>query len=85
MYLSAEVVALGPPAVVTVISTVPALSAGAVAVMLVALVTVKLGAFVVPKLTAVALVKPVPVIVTLVPPALGPDAGLTPVTVGTAA
>ena len=26
---------------------------------------------------------PVPVIVTVVPPVLGPDAGLTPVTVGT--
>ena len=35
-----------------------------------------------PKLTAVAPVKPVPVTVTDVPPVLGPEVGLTPVTVG---
>ena len=54
MYLSAEPVALVPPGVVTVMSTVPAVSAGAVAVMLVALLTVKLVAAVEPNLTAVA-------------------------------
>jgi hypothetical protein len=37
-----------------------------------------------PMVTAVAAVKPVPVMVTAVPPALGPDVGLMPVTVGTA-
>ena len=37
---------------------------------------------VVPKLTTVAPVKPVPVTVTGVPPAVGPEVGLTPVTVG---
>jgi hypothetical protein len=37
---------------------------------------------VLPKSTAVAPVKPVPVIVTLVPPAVGPLLGLTLVTVG---
>ncbi len=58
--------ALVPPGVVTVTSTVPAVPAGAVAVMLVALLTVKLVAAVEPNLTAVAPVKLVPVIVTVV-------------------
>ena len=48
----------------------------------VALLTVKLVAAVPPKLTAVAPVKLVPVIVTEVPPAAGPEDGLTRVTVG---
>ena len=39
---------------------------------------------VVPKLTALAPVKPVPVMVTVVPPAGGPATGLTAVTVGAA-
>jgi hypothetical protein len=38
---------------------------------------------VVPNLTDVTPVKPVPVTVTVVPPASGPVAGVTPVTVGT--
>jgi hypothetical protein len=42
-------------------------------------------AFVAPNLTTVAPVKLVPVIVTLVPPAVGPAEGFTPVTAGTAA
>jgi hypothetical protein len=37
-----------------------------------------------PNLTAVAPVKLVPVMTTLVPPAVGPDVGDTPVTVGAA-
>ena len=81
MYLSAALVALVPPAVVTVTSTVPAVPAGAVAAMVVA-VSVLMVADVVPNLTAVALVRLVPVIVTLVPAASGPEDGLTPVTVG---
>ena len=44
----------------------------------------KLVAAVAPKLTAVAPVKPVPVMVTEVPPASGPAVGLTAVTVGAA-
>ena len=75
-------VALVPPAVVTVMSTVPAAWAGVVAVMDVALLTVKLVAAVPPKLTAVAPVNPVPVMVTDVPPAVVPLFGLTLVTVG---
>ena len=48
----------------------------------VALSTVKDVAAVLPKLTAVAPVKVVPVITTLVPPAVVPDAGATAVIVG---
>ena len=70
-----------PAGVVTVTSTVP-VPAGLSAVIVVSLTTVKLVAGVVPKSTAVAPVKPVPVIVTEVPPAAGPLVGLMPVTVG---
>jgi len=73
-----------PPAVTTVISTIPALPAGEVAVIDVALLTVKLVALLAPNFTAVAPVKLVPVIVTDVPPVVGPAGGLTPVTVGSA-
>ena len=82
MYLSAEPVALVPPGVVTVTSTAPAVSAGAVAVICEALTTVTLVATFEPNSTAVAPVRLVPVIVTVVPPAVGPAAGLTLVTVG---
>ena len=82
MYWSAALVALVPPGLVTVMSTVPALSAGAVAVMLVAPLTVKLVALVVPNLTAVAPVRLAPVIVTLVAPPSGPAVGAMLVTVG---
>ena len=83
MYWSAELVALVPPDVVTVTSTTP-VPAGLVAVMAVALFTVKPAAAVLPKLTAVEPVKFVPVIVTLVPPVAGPLAGLMEVTTGVA-
>ncbi len=66
--------ALVPEGVVTVTSTVPA-PAGEVAVMLVAQLTVKLVAAVGPKLTALAPVKPVPVMVTEVPPVPAPSSG----------
>src|SRR5258707_13110330 len=75
--------ALVPPAVVTVTSTVPT-PAGEVAVIWVALLTVKEAAALLPKLTAVAPEKLVPVMVTLVPPDVGPVFGLTLVTVGAA-
>ena len=75
---SAEV----PPGVVTVTSTVAADSGGAVAVMDTALLTVKDAAVVEPNATALAPVKPVPVMVTEVPPAVDPDVGASPVTVG---
>ena len=77
---SFALVALAPPPSSTVTSTVPAAAAGETAVIDVALVTVKLGAATDPNLTAVAAVKPVPVIVTLVAPEAGPLAGATAVT-----
>ncbi len=58
--------------------------AGEVAVIEVAELTVKLVALVAPNFTAVAPVKPVPVTVTDVPPAAGPDVGEIEVTVGAA-
>jgi hypothetical protein len=78
---SAAPLALVPPGVVTLMSTVPE-PAGDVAVICPAELTVKPTAGVEPKLTALALLKFVPTIVTLVPPAAGPDEGLTPMTVG---
>jgi len=64
-----------------VISTVPAAPAGEVAVIDVALLTVY-EALVAPNLTAVAPVKLVPVIATLVPPPTTPEVGETEDTVG---
>src|SRR5258708_20924111 len=72
--------ALVPPAVVTVTSTVPT-PVGEVAVIWVALLTVKEAAALLPNLTAVAPEKLVPVMVTLLPPDVGPVFGLTLVTV----
>jgi len=69
---------------VTVTSTVPAASAGETAVIDVALFTVKLAAAVPPNVTAVAPVRFVPVIVTVVPPVVGPLFGLMAVTAGLA-
>jgi hypothetical protein len=82
VYLSALLAALVPPAVVTARSTVPALSAGEVAVIWVMLLIVKLVAAVDPNVTAVAPLRLVPVIVTVVPPAVDPPVGLTLDTVG---
>jgi len=74
-------VALVPPSVVTLTLTVP-VPAGDVAVIWVAEMTMNDVAAVAPKVTAVAPVKFVPVIVTDVPPAVGPAVGETDVTVG---
>ncbi len=73
-----------PPAAVTLISTVPAEPAGDVAMIWVAELTVKPVAAVAPKFTAVAPVKLVPVIITVVPPDVGPEVGEMDVTVGAA-
>jgi hypothetical protein len=81
---SAELVALVPFGVVTVTSTAPAVPAGDVAVIEVSLVVAVTVAGVVPKSTAVAPVKPVPLIVTEVPPAVVPLVGDRDVTVGAA-
>jgi hypothetical protein len=80
---SAGLVADVPPGVITVTSTVPAEAAGDVAVTDVGELTVKLEAGVGPKSTTEAFSRSVPVIVTVVPPPVGPTEGLTPVTAGT--
>ena len=73
-----------PPGVVTRTLAVPKLPAGLVAVMVVAFTTVTAVAAVPLNVTAVAPVKPVPVMVTDCPPASGPDDGLIAVAVGPA-
>jgi hypothetical protein len=78
---SADEVADVPPGVVTVIFTVP-VPAGLVAVIEVALFTVYEAAAVLPNFTPLAPVKPVPVIATEGPPAIGPAAGEMLVTTG---
>jgi hypothetical protein len=63
-------------AVLTVIALAPAASVGAVAVIVLSDSTVTAVAAVVPKFTSRALIKPAPVIVTTVPPAIGPEVGV---------
>jgi hypothetical protein len=70
---------------VTVTVTAPALPAGVVAVMDVPLTTTTLVAAAVPNVTVAPATKFVPVMVTAVPPAVGPLFGLTLVTVGATA
>ena len=81
MNLSATEGAEIPPAVVTVMSRVPAPSGGAVAVIEVA-VSAVMAPDEDPKLTEVAPVRLVPETVTDVPPAVDPLFGITPVTAG---
>ena len=69
----------------TVTLTAPAACAGVVAVMLVLLTTFTLVAALPPTLTAAPAAKFVPVIVTAVPPVVGPDTGATLLTVGAGA
>ena len=71
-----------PPVVATTTSAVPAAWAGVVAVIEVALTTAKPVAATPPTVTDVAPVKFVPVMVTAVPPAVGPLAGEIDVTLG---
>lgn len=75
-------VALVPPGAVTVTSTTPTTPGGEVAVTMVGLRTERFEAALDPKVTALAAVRFVPVIVTVVPPAVDPEAGLTTLTVG---
>jgi hypothetical protein len=65
--------------------TAPAAWAGEVTVIEESELTVKPAAPVVPKQTALAPVKPVPVMVTTVPPAVLPEVGLIVLTTGAAA
>ena len=62
--------------------TIPAAWAGVTAVILVELTTEKLAADVPANLTCVAPVKFVPVMVTVLPPLVGPPLGTTKVIVG---
>lgn len=71
-----------PPLVVTVTSTVPALSAGAITLNEVAESAVMIPG-IEPKLTVVARFKLVPVKVTMLPPLIEPLLGVTAATVGT--
>jgi hypothetical protein len=71
--------------VLTVTCTVPRfIAAGLKAVIVVAFTTVRFVAGIEPKLSVEPLVKPVPVIVTSVPPDSGPADGLMLVIVGAA-
>jgi hypothetical protein len=74
-----------PLGVVTVMSTVPAVPAGAVARMALSDRTVKSRAALPPNSTPLAPVKPVPRIVTCVPPLTLPELPAMPVTLGAAA
>jgi hypothetical protein len=82
--LSPAEVAEVPPAEVTVMSTVPADSAGLVAVIWVDELMASPLAPTAPKVTAVADDRLVPVMTTLVPPPSGPATGVTEVTTGRA-
>jgi hypothetical protein len=83
-YLKDPVEVAMPPVVLMVILTVPATCPGAVTVIEVPLVTVKVGAAVVPNLTdVVPFTNPVPVTVTEVPPVVVPEVGVNEVMVGT--
>ena len=73
---------LVPAEVVTVTSTTAADSGGDVAEIEDDEFTVNDVAGVEPKATAVAPLRSVPVMVTAVPPLVGPESGLTPVTAG---
>jgi hypothetical protein len=73
---------LGTPEFVTVTVTAPALPAGVVAVICVALTTTTFVAAVPPNVTVAPLAKFVPVMVTAVPPAVDPVFGDTLLTVG---
>ena len=80
---SNDPVAPVPPAEVTVTSTTPGAAVGEVAVIDVSPATVNAAAGAPLKETSVAPLKPVPEIVTEVPPAAGPSATEMPVTRGT--
>ena len=74
-----ENASLGPPSVVTIMSTAPALRAGVLQVIVVLFTIVREVAAIPSNVTEVAPVKFVPVIVTLVPPSVLPDDNEMPV------
>ena len=71
-----------PTVVLTVMSTCPVGCAGATTVIVPFAFVVKEVTWTLPKLTELALSKLVPLIVRRVPPAVGPDEALIPVTTG---
>ena len=73
---------LGPPPVVTIIPTAPALLAGVIHVIVVLFTMLREVADNPPNVTDVAPVRFVPVIVTLVPPSVLPDDGEIPIIFG---
>ena len=76
-------VLLGPPLVITTTPTAPAVArTGVIQVIVVLFTTLKDVAVIPPNVTMVAPVKDVPVIVTLVPPAVLPTNGKMPVIFG---
>jgi hypothetical protein len=85
MNWSAAEVADVPSGVVTVTSTGPGELAGLVVLIILSLTITTLVAEVFPKFTAFAPVKPVPVMITAVPPDVEPDTGVMPVIVGAGA
>ncbi len=80
--MSAGTAALVPPEVVTKTFLPPLASAGEVAAICVSDTTVKLAAAAGPNATLVVPVKPEPVMVTMVPPAVGPTDGTIPLMTG---
>ncbi|MGA2698178.1 MAG: hypothetical protein ABSE74_00860 [Methanoregula sp.] len=82
VYVNAPVSVNMPPGVVMTRLAAPAVPAGVIAVIEVELTTPKLVAATPPNVTAVVPVKPLPVIITNVPPAVEPIAGETLVNVG---
>jgi hypothetical protein len=84
MYRASGASALVPPGVVTRTLAVPSTPGGTTAVISVSETTLYEVAGIGPKATPVAPLKPSPVKVTLVPPARGPDEGLTPDSTGAA-
>jgi len=73
---------LGPPPVVTIMPTAPALRAGVIQVIVVLSTMLREVAANPPNVTKVAPVKFVPVIVTFVPPTVLPDDGEMSVILG---
>jgi len=71
-----------PNLVATETVTAPAVPVGSLTVSWVELLRVIEVPVLLPNFTAVTVVKFVPVMVTVVPPAVGPDVGLTLLTVG---
>ena len=82
MYVNNEFELLNPPAVVTTTLAVPARPREVTAVIVESLTTTTLVAGDPPNITPVAPVKPVPIMVTGVPPPAGPEGVVMASTVG---